>query len=185
VYDAMNKALKVVTGDFVYFIGADDILLVDFNQIKFAQYRGNIVYGNVRFHCDGPDDGLIYNGEFSKYKLAKMNICHQAIFYPKEVFQTYHYETRYRAFADYYLNLCLWRSGYHFCYIPCIIAQFNLGGISGNGDAAFWHDARRIKYECLGLRAVVYAMICRQLKKITSPSVRTWFRSTFSLFDKL
>ncbi len=44
----------------------------------------DVFYGNVmsqRFNG-------VYDGEFSYYKLSKKNICHQAIFFKKSVFET-------------------------------------------------------------------------------------------------
>src|SRR5579864_471869 len=36
IYDAMNKALEHVTGEWVYFLGADDELLDDFSDMAYA-----------------------------------------------------------------------------------------------------------------------------------------------------
>src|SRR4051794_25072849 len=48
IYDAMNKALKHVTGEWIYFIGADDELLPGFSDMAMELIdTAAIYYGNV------------------------------------------------------------------------------------------------------------------------------------------
>jgi glycosyltransferase involved in cell wall biosynthesis len=161
VYDAMNKGTKVATGDFCYFLGADDTLLVDLTTIEFEKYLGDIIYGDVLWG----DTGLAYNGRFTKHKLLMDNICHQSIFYPSQVYKNYSYNTAYKTLADWDLNMKLWGE-YTFHYIPCIISHFNFGGVSSNGDKAFEKDRLRLIYKYFGLNSVVYYIVRSRLRRI-------------------
>jgi glycosyltransferase involved in cell wall biosynthesis len=137
VYDAMNKAVSLITGKWVYFLGADDQLLDGFERaIKLLKDEKTIYYGNVY----RPVVDRIYDGEFSAYKLACRNICHQSIFYPRYVWDKYSFDLKYPIFADYELNLkCFGDADIKFKYIPVTIAIFSdEGGISRTrGDVSF------------------------------------------------
>jgi glycosyltransferase involved in cell wall biosynthesis len=103
IYDALNKGVKMATGQWLYFLGADDRLLTGFSQLAEQLTDTNtLYYGNTV--ADGP----LFTGKFSAYRLAKYAINHQAIIYPAKAFEKYTYNTRYRVFADYALNLQCW-----------------------------------------------------------------------------
>ena len=48
IYDAMNKGLEKITGEWVYFLGADDQLLDGFSSLSFElKLKDTIYYGSV------------------------------------------------------------------------------------------------------------------------------------------
>ena len=132
IYDAMNKALEMATGDFLIFLGADDHLLsfdTISNVVENIKDLNYVYYGDV--YRNSRND--LYRGKFNKYLLACENICHQAIFYPKDVYKKYMYDLNFPVFADYAYNLKIWRIC-KFVYIPVCITYFNCMGASGKGD---------------------------------------------------
>jgi glycosyltransferase involved in cell wall biosynthesis len=138
IYDAMNKAVKMARGQWLLFMGADDELLEGFGQIvPMLKDADTIYYGKVFFH-NAVVTGRIEND----YRLTKTNICHQAIFYPKSVFDKYTYDTQYVKCADYVLNLNLWDDkDFNFVYCDCLVANFPEGGFSTHmTDDAFERD---------------------------------------------
>ncbi len=126
IYDAMNKALKMITGDWVYFLGADDILLPDFSRmLDSLKEKQTIYYGSV---LKGKEK---YLGHLNAYSQAKTGICHQSMIYPKSIFDRYHFEERYRISADHHLNMKCWADpDFKIQFIDFIIADFNETGIS-------------------------------------------------------
>ncbi|MET4138763.1 glycosyltransferase family 2 protein [Pedobacter sp. UYP1] len=126
IYDAMNKALKMVTGDWVYFLGADDLLLTDFSRmLNGLQEKNAIYYGSV---LKGKEK---YLGYLSPYNQAKIGICHQSMIYPKRVFDKYHFDERYRISADHHLNMKCWADpDFKIQFADFVIADFNETGIS-------------------------------------------------------
>jgi len=140
VYDAMNKAIKVAKGRWLYFLGADDVLFDSLQQISAELLSEETIYYGDVFR---PSLNRRYDGKFSAYKLASRNICHQAIFYPKQIFQKHSFNQRYKVFADHEFNMrCWYDHEIEFCYFPIIVAIFNdENGLSRTqGDDAFSAD---------------------------------------------
>ncbi|HCI55303.1 MAG TPA: glycosyltransferase [Bacteroidales bacterium] len=128
IYDAMNKGAKSASGDFLYFTGADDVIVNSWKNLTGKLKPGNTVYyGNAYF----PVLNRIYNGKFSRTEMLFRNICQQAIFYPASVFKKYMFSDRYPFMADYHLNLIL-RSDkeFRFKYIELLVAIFSERGVS-------------------------------------------------------
>lgn len=134
IYDAMNKALDHARGEWVYFIGADDVLTPSFSLLAAELTDpGTIYYGSVL------KAGRKYLGSMSAYKQAKTGINHQAIIYPASLFAGRRYDTRYRISADHVFNMrCHGEKQYRFAFRDYDIAVFNDTGVSSlQKDAVF------------------------------------------------
>ena len=144
IYDAMNKGLELATGEWIYFLGADDQLLEGFSEVpNYLKDSSTIYYGDVY----RPKLKRLYDGPFSAYKIAARNICHQCIFYPRCVWDKYRYDLDYPVFADYELNLkCFVDASFRFEYIPVTVATFQdgIGMSSSAGDESF--DKHRLRF---------------------------------------
>jgi glycosyltransferase involved in cell wall biosynthesis len=144
IYDAMNKGVKYSKGEYVYFLGADDILIDEFVLEKVSELLKNknkLYYGNVIFK----KKNMIYDGKFNSFKIVTRNISHQSVFYPKTVFDEYKYNTIYKIFADYDLNLKLFNHKiFQFEYIPLTIAIFNDEGASGTNTLDLQFESDRL-----------------------------------------
>lgn len=147
IYDAMNKALKMVTGDWVYFLGADDLLLPDFSpMLTGLQEKNTIYYGSV---LKGKEK---YLGYLDPYNQAKIGICHQSMIYPKRVFDKYHFDERYRISADHHLNMKCWADpDFKIQFADFILADFNETGISSLAkDKLFESEKGRLMLKYFG-----------------------------------
>jgi len=137
IYDAMTKALKKATGQWIYFLGADDELLPDFSAMVGALSSPNrIYYGSVLTR------GLKPLGKVSDYYLAKTGIIQQSIIYPRLAFEKYSYNLKYKSSADYSFNIiCFGDKDLEFYYLDYVIAKFADTGLSSNyKDVAFEKD---------------------------------------------
>lgn len=139
VYDAMNKGIDMCRSDWVYFLGADDLLFSDMVFTELHQEghlaRDRVFYGDVLVEGDTSwaKDGTRYDGPFDLEKLFRQNICHQAIFYPAGVIRKAGYfDKKYFIAADWEYNIRCAAAG-EFVYIDKIIARFTGGGTSSAG----------------------------------------------------
>lgn len=148
IYDAMNKALQYVTSEWIYFLGADDELLTDFSKMALVLKNPTTIYhGNVIFKT------LALPGNVDGYFQAKVGIFHQAIIYPKLVFEKFRYNLKYPISADYELNMRCWRDKmFSFQYTGYTIAFFNDTGKSFFGaDEIFKKDKLKLIAKNFGL----------------------------------
>lgn len=134
IYDAMNKGIKQSTGQYLYFLGAGDTVTPGILQTienKFPKEGYNFIYGNVYL---GEDKKRIYNGSFDILKLLRQNICHQSIFYSRNIFDLIGlYDNKYKILSDYAFNIsCFGNKKIKKAYIDDIIAVFEGNGISSN-----------------------------------------------------
>jgi glycosyltransferase involved in cell wall biosynthesis len=149
IYDALNKGIRLTSGEFLYFLGAGDRLLPGVLEAVAAEIRKlpcqrktsrpTLLYGNV----DWSSYSRPYDGRFNRFKLLRRNICHQAIFYQRSVFERLGlYNTKYRLLADWEFNIrCFNDQGVHKRYIPLRIAGYEGGGESiTTPDVAFHTD---------------------------------------------
>ena len=143
IYDAMNKGIERSTGDWLYFLGSDDTffdneVLTDLFTSD-AAVTNDILYGNVQW---GPN-GTLYDGEFSCLKLMEKNICHQALFFRREVFTRLGtFDVQYKALADWVFNMQWFgREDIRRAYLDRIIAVYNPCGFSSiHYDTMFFEN---------------------------------------------
>lgn len=128
VYDAMNKGVEMAAGEWVYFLGADDGFY-DTRVLSTIFSAGrpddpDIIYGNVVFKYSK----RIYDGRYNLRKLLfESNICHQAIFYRRSVFEKVGlYDIGCKIYADRDLNIrCFLQKGLKIEFFDGIIAVYN------------------------------------------------------------
>lgn len=139
VYDAMNKGIAKATGDYLYFMGSDDVFYEPNTLSKLSpilKSGADFVYGNIQFK----HNKRIYSGEsnIEKLMIEQISICHQAIFYAKRVFDVVgSYDLKYHIHADYDFNIrCFKNESIRTKYTDQIIAIFNENGLSGTSSNA-------------------------------------------------
>jgi len=149
IYDAINKGLNHITGEWVYFLGADDVLLDEFSDLCYElKVPGALYYGSVL------SKGEKRSGLVSPYYQAKLGMYHQAIIYSSSIFKRYKYNTKYKVSADHALNMQFHKDpAITFIFKDYIIANFNDTGVSSGGaDKVFEKDKSRLIRENFGLK---------------------------------
>ncbi len=149
IYDAMNKGISVAKGDWIYFLGCDDILYEPstLSKIISNDLAGiDVIYGNVLFL----HSLQVYDGEYNYEKLCVRSPCHQAVFYRKELFKQFGYfSTQYVTASDYVLHVKTFCGGARWKYTDQIIAIYNETGASfyGKGDKTFYNELFKICFD--------------------------------------
>ncbi len=178
LYDAMNKGAALASGQWLYFMGADDILENCLHQVApYLKHPRTVYYGDVYL----PHKNKTYAGRFRWHTLVSKNLNHQSIFYPRAVFTRYRFDLRYPVYADYALNLQVWgERKFKFRYIPMTIAQHSAGGVSHTQtDLAFEQDKARLISQYFGTAIAVRKFISnvKSTSVLRRPiaSIKKWY----------
>lgn len=167
IFDAMNKGMKMASGDYLIFLGADDTFF-DKDVLKKVANKltadNDVVYGDVLLKTRQ----RLYNGPFSRWTWGHRNISHQSIFYPKSIYRRYQYNEKYRSVADWDYNLRLLTDGIKFTYIGETICIFNdEDGLSSNSkDEEFLKVRRELVCKAVGFLPYCWGILQRAKRRL-------------------
>jgi glycosyltransferase involved in cell wall biosynthesis len=113
IYDAMNKAIKLLDSGWVLFLNAGDLffssdIIQNYKKILIENPDKAIVWGDIAIYSHKlENDFSIVSQEFCPLIIIK-NICHQSIFYNFDcIGELLRYNTEYKVCADFELLLTL------------------------------------------------------------------------------
>jgi glycosyltransferase involved in cell wall biosynthesis len=180
IYDAMNKGLERAKGEYIYFLGAGDVMrpgILEKIADRLPPDRPAYVYGDVYWvSTESKHGGRVYDGPFDNYKISLRSPCHQAVFYQHGIFDLHgNYELQYVCAADWALNLkCFGDARVSKTYINEIIADYEGGGWSETIPDPTWHaDQVRLIARNLGAYyAVVWWIRVELPRKIDNEKAR-------------
>jgi glycosyltransferase involved in cell wall biosynthesis len=147
VYQAINRGIAIARGSWIYVLGSDDELsdecvLKHIGQILHCT-NAWLVYGDVRMSTTNPwvPAGDRYAGPVDLSFLTERNICQQAIFYRKEIFDRMGtFRTKYKICADWDFALRSVAAGLSE-WVDLVICNYAATGLSSRTpDRQFQHD---------------------------------------------
>jgi glycosyltransferase involved in cell wall biosynthesis len=103
IFGAMNDGVRASTGQFLYFLGKDDIVLPPFGDavLALARRKPAAIFFDVYWGERG-----VYLGNPSPWRLLTRNLCHQGIVYARETIAKHGpYVRRMKVQADHLLNI--------------------------------------------------------------------------------
>ena len=163
IYDAMNKGVRMATGDWINFINAGDSLLgtnVIADVVLLMESDADIVYGRTVSRMEFGDFLLtpkpleqISNG---------MVFGHPSSFVRRELLQQTPFDTSFRIAADYNFFYISYYSTRKFQYVPVDVALFD--GESGISST----HLRLVRYENGRVQGRTGSLNCRIRYQISS-----------------
>ncbi len=142
LWEAMNKAVRLATGDFLYFINSDDYILdekVINDAVNFINERPNLdfIYGDIEVRMP-PHKPVIqkspYPVEIIESMVAGCSIPHAGSFIKSNLFEKIgFYNEHYKIGSDYeWVTKLMQDQSLKLVYFPRVIASFYFGGLSSD-----------------------------------------------------
>lgn len=173
IYDAMNKGIKVATGEWINFMNCGDsfyatsVLSDVFHGELYQKKSCDVIYGDT---CIINKWGKheVYPKEIVWMK-KNMPFCHQSSFVKTVLMKNKLFDIELSICADYKFFYLLWKEGKNFLYHPLTIANFNqcIESLSHN-------NRLRVQVECLLASGASFRYI-----RIAKFAIRYWLGKVF------
>ncbi len=146
IYDAMNKAVSLATGDWILFMNAGDV------------FSSPTVLEDLFGQRNYPQQTILYGSHYVAYGVGKMRLIqaparlsfwkgsqfsHQACFIPLVYHKACLYDLKFKIAADYDFFLRARRNSIAFCRINYVVAQIIPGGVSDTMRSASIKERRQ------------------------------------------
>lgn len=131
IYDAMNKGISMASGEIIGIINSDDWYETYTVEKVVETYRNNkesVIYGAMAVI----KENNIFDIAITDYKELNYGmISHPTVFVPKVLYKKLGvFDLKYKIAADYELMLRFFNNNINFMFIPKILANFRIGGVS-------------------------------------------------------
>lgn len=172
LYDAMNKGLRMATGDFVWFINAGDKIYDSTTAQRVADALADnadadVVYGQTLI-IDQNDEPCGERHKIApvslefRHMLNGLVVCHQSIVVRKEIAPAY--DLRYHYSADYDWVCGVLEQSRKNIYIDGYLSKFMQSGISAKNRKASWIERYKIMCQHFGVVRTLVAHLVIALK---------------------
>lgn len=143
LYDAMNKGIRIATGDIVGILNSDDFyssIYVIENLVKELEASGaDAVYGDIHY-VDGNDLSKCvryYSSHFFKPSLMRLGFmpAHPSFYCKREIYNKYNaFDTSYKVAADFEnLLRLIFVNHINITYLKMDFVTMRIGGVSSSG----------------------------------------------------
>lgn len=142
IYDALNKGIRIATGDIIGLLHADDfypdINIVEKINSIFENKKCDALYGDLDYVSLIDTNKIIRHwsaGKFEKIKLRKGWMPPHPTFYvKKDLYKKFgNFNIAYKIAADYDLMLRFLSQDIEVKYLPEVIVKMCVGGVSNRG----------------------------------------------------
>ena len=180
IYNAMNKALKMVSGEMVYFLNAGDSLFdkrtISLVLNEFEKNNPDFLFTDILL-CKNKDLQQTVIKKFDrvdKYFLFRDCICHQASFFKKSIFERLAgFNEKFKLAADYEMLLKIMTDkSLKKEYLPITAAYYDTAGASSTSKDVVKEERAEIQkyfyssFETFIYRSWLYQFIRRRLRKM-------------------
>jgi glycosyltransferase involved in cell wall biosynthesis len=155
IYDAWNKGLRLAHGDWICFLGADDLLLVDAleNYVRFIRDHRDqpplFISSQAELVPESGKTRVVGNAWSWPAFSRKMDIVHVGALHHRDLFTKYGvFDTRYRICGDYDFLLRA-RNTLPAAFLPKVTVRLAASGVSRR-DLGVFQETYRAKVESGG-----------------------------------
>jgi glycosyltransferase involved in cell wall biosynthesis len=196
ISDAWNKGLQHATGDYIGFIGADDLYEPDaMKKVITAFAKGDeigFIFGNIYTVDEATGTRLEYLGDpgFAKSLCYDMTIPHLSAFVKREYFERYGYfDLSYKIAMDHEFLLRLLAAGVQGKYVDQFFGTMYIGGISNRNYIRCYREiartarkygGKRIYIQCWLIVKIIRAFTRKGLEKYNILWLIRRYREIFS-----
>lgn len=152
IFDAMNKSIRKATGDYIYFLGADDSLVSKNIIQEIVQYLGervDILSAPVWLVNEEYKIQRINFNKCDKISITEGGmIPHQGMFVKLQLMKEMPFNNNFRYASDYeFLLKCVLQNKYLKC-IEIPVAYYCDSGASSANEEAVIYEYQQIMHEC-------------------------------------
>jgi glycosyltransferase involved in cell wall biosynthesis len=195
ISEAFNKGLSKATGDIIGIINADDWYENDtVERVVYDFGNADILYGDLQLLKKEKKD-FIQKGNH-RLLAREMTVNHPTVFIKKDCYEKWgNFSEKYKCAMDYDLLLRLYTSNCRFKYIPFVLSNMRLEGLSDYNWLLGCRETLAIKNKYLPTKRIKnYLYYCkhvlaialpRALKKLGLNSAVKLYRSRFSQLKKV
>lgn len=177
IYDAMNKGIKMATGEVVGILNSDDFYASDeiISEVAaiFERTQTDAVYGNIAYVGRLNIQKRLRYWRAGEYKLTKLKygwiMPHPTFFVKKEIYHKYGlFNLNFEIAADYELMFRFLKQGIRLDYIDKTLALMRVGGHSAVSIKQRFKGWRQLKTAWVenGLKPPAFFILRRILHKI-------------------
>lgn len=176
IYDAMNKGLRLATGDMVGFLNADDVFATPsaLSLVEAAAKQSvDAVYGDLVYVRSDDLSAVIrhwHSGAYVRARLRRGWMPPHPTFYVRRarLEQIGLFDSRLRIAADYdFMLRCLILPRFVVAYVPQVLVRMRAGGVSNRSITALLNKSRE---DLTALRKSgvggVWTLACKNLRKL-------------------
>lgn len=174
IYNALNKGIRMATGDVIGFLHSDDVLFapdsIEHIAAAFQSEDVDVVYGDLQY-CRG--NRVVRHWQSNSFNPCSLKYGwmppHPTVYVRHKVYEEVGpYDEWFRISADYDMMLRIFSAGYKSQYIPEVIVSMEIGGASNKNTKARLSKTQEdyivLKKNHVGCGYLTVA--CKQLRKI-------------------
>ncbi|MBP6385469.1 MAG: glycosyltransferase [Pseudarcicella sp.] len=179
IYDAMNKGIKIATGDFIGTIGSDDFYpntqVISDVAAYLTKTKSDSLYGDIQFVNPGNESKIVRNWKAGEYNIKKWLhgwMPPHPTFYIKKniIINLGGFNTTFKCSGDYELMLrILYKNKISTTYLPQILMTMRNGGTS---TATYKHRLTankedRLAWKLNNIKPRFYTLFWKPISKIS------------------
>jgi len=151
IYDAMNKGLRLASGDMIGFLNADDVLAhadVIAEIAKLAEREeADVVYGDLVYVARDRAQHVVRRWQSGRYRRARLGFGwmppHPTFYFRRGLLPRLQgFNIQFRIAADYdFMLRCLLQPGLRISYLPQVLVKMKTGGASNRSLRAIFRKS--------------------------------------------